>query len=47
MKDLETQQRFVQLRAQGLSFARIAQELDVATGTLINWSPTVCHNEVM
>ena len=38
MKDQETQQRFVQLRAQGWSFARIAQELDVAKGTLINWS---------
>ena len=38
MKDQETQQRFVQLRAQGWSFARIAQELNVAKGTLINWS---------
>lgn len=38
MKDQETQQRFIQLRSQGWSFARIAQELGVARGTLINWS---------
>ncbi|HWH68270.1 MAG TPA: hypothetical protein VNT26_02755 [Candidatus Sulfotelmatobacter sp.] len=38
MKDQETIQRFVQLRAQGKSFARIAQELDVSRLTLINWS---------
>jgi len=38
MKDQETQQRFVQLRSQGWSFNRIAQELNVSRGTLINWS---------
>ncbi len=38
MKDMETQQRFVQLRAQGWSYARIAAELKVARGTVINWS---------
>ena len=38
MKDVETQQRFVLLRSQGWSFARIATELNVAKGTLINWS---------
>ena len=38
MKDVETQQRFVLLRSQGWSFARIATELSVAKGTLINWS---------
>lgn len=38
MKDQETQQRFIQLRSQGWSYARIAQELDVARGTLVNWS---------
>ncbi len=38
MKDQETQLRFVQLRAQGWSFARIARELGVATGTLVKWS---------
>ena len=30
--------RFVELRSQGWSFARIAQELGVAQGTLVNWS---------
>ena len=38
MKDIETQRRFVELRAQGWSFARIAQELNVSKGTLIQWS---------
>jgi hypothetical protein len=38
MKDHETHQKFIQLRSQGWSFARIAQELNVARGTLINWS---------
>lgn len=38
MKDMETQQRFIQLRAQGWSFARMARELDTAKGTLVNWS---------
>ena len=38
MNDIETQQRFVFLRAEGWSFARIAQELKVSKPTLINWS---------
>ena len=38
MKDQETQQRFIQLRAQGWTYLRIAQELNVSKGTLINWS---------
>jgi transposase-like protein len=38
MKDVETQQRFILMRAQGATYARIAQELGVAKGTLINWS---------
>jgi len=38
MKDLETQQRFVALRSQGWSFARIATELGVSKPTLIKWS---------
>jgi transposase len=38
MKDTETQQRFIQLRAQGWSYARIATELKVSRGTVINWS---------
>ncbi|HZM86356.1 MAG TPA: hypothetical protein VFF31_07335 [Blastocatellia bacterium] len=35
MIEAEKQQKFIQLRSQGWSFARIAQELDVAKGTLI------------
>jgi hypothetical protein len=38
MKDHETVQRFIQLRAEGYSFARIASELNVSKTTLINWS---------
>ena len=38
MKDIETQKQFVHLRSQGWSFARIAQELDVAKATLVRWS---------
>ncbi len=38
MKDQETQQRFIELRCQGWSFVRIAQELGVAKNTLISWS---------
>jgi transposase len=38
MHDLDTQQRFVQLRVQGWSFDRIAAELKVSRQTLINWS---------
>ena len=38
MKDQETINRFVELRAQGWSFARLAAELNVCKQTLINWS---------
>lgn len=38
MKDQEIQLRFIQLRAQGHSFSRIAKELDVSCGTLFTWS---------
>ena len=38
MKDQETQQKFVELRTQGRSFARIAEELQVSKRTLIEWS---------
>jgi transposase-like protein len=38
MHDLQTQKRFVELRTQGWSFARIARELGVAKQTLIEWS---------
>lgn len=38
MNDTETQNRFILLRSQGLSFARIADELHVSKPTLIAWS---------
>jgi hypothetical protein len=38
MNDIQTQQRFVALRADGWSFARIAAEINVSKPTLINWS---------
>ncbi len=38
MKDLATQEQFIELRAQGMSFAAIAERLGVAKSTLIAWS---------
>ncbi len=38
MHDDKTVQRFIDLRVQGWSFARIAQELNVSRPTLIAWS---------
>ena len=38
MKDKATKERFVELRAQGLSFSKIAEKLKVSKQTLINWS---------
>ena len=43
MKDQETIQKFIELRAQGMSFARIARQLDVAKSTLVNWSKEHQH----
>jgi hypothetical protein len=38
MKDISTKEKFIQLRAEGRSFDRIAAELKVSKTTLINWS---------
>ncbi|HYA60484.1 MAG TPA: transposase family protein [Candidatus Acidoferrum sp.] len=38
MKDQETKERFMVLRAKGKSFSSIAQELNVSKQTLINWA---------
>jgi hypothetical protein len=38
MHTAETQQQFIEHRAQGWSFVRIATELGVAKSTLIEWS---------
>jgi transcriptional regulator with XRE-family HTH domain len=37
-KDPALVERFIELRAQGWSFARLAAELNVSKPTLINWS---------
>jgi len=41
MHDNEMRNRFLELRARGLSFNQIAQELNVAKQTLINWSKSM------
>jgi transcriptional regulator len=38
MKDKSTKEKFVELRAQGMSFSKIADELKTSHQTLINWS---------
>ena len=38
MKDQETVEKFIERRAQGASFVRIAAELGVAKSTLTEWS---------
>ncbi len=38
MNNAQTQQQFILLRAEGRSFARIAEDLKVSKPTLINWS---------
>ena len=43
MKTVEDKQRFVELRAKGLSFERIAEELSVSKPTLIKWSEELFH----
>ena len=43
MKTVEDKQKFVELRAKGLSFERIAEELKVSKPTLIKWSEELFH----
>jgi len=38
MKEQTVKERFLALRAQGLSFEKIARQLKVSKQTLINWS---------
>ena len=38
MKDQETMQKFIELRSQGWTYARLMAELSVSKPTLINWS---------
>lgn len=37
MKDTDTKQRFIELRAKGLSFDKISDKLNTSKQTLINW----------
>lgn len=37
-KTLEEQERFIQLRAQGMSFERISKELNISKPVLLKWS---------
>ena len=37
MKDTQTKERFMELRAQGLPLVKIAAEINVSKTTLINW----------
>ncbi len=45
MKDIKVKEKFIQLRAEGLGFDRIAQELDASKPTLMNWAKEF-ENEV-
>jgi len=45
MKDQETKEKFIGLRAKGLSFDRIAAELHVSKQSLINWAKEL-ENEI-
>lgn len=38
VKDLETKERFLELRANGMSYEKISQELQVSKQTLVTWS---------
>lgn len=38
MKDLQCKEKFIQLRAQGLSFDKISKETGISKPTLIKWN---------
>ena len=38
MKDMSIKEKFVELRAQGLSFKKIADEIQVSKPILIKWN---------
>ena len=37
MTDLEKQKQFIEMRAKGMSYQKIATEISVSYSTLINW----------
>ncbi len=43
MKDQETKDKFVEMRANGMSFSKIAEQLNTCKQTLINWSKEFKH----
>ncbi len=43
MMDNQVKEKFIELRAQGLSFAKIAEQLGVSKPTLIEWSRELEH----
>jgi DNA-binding XRE family transcriptional regulator len=45
MKDIQSREKFIELRALGLSFEKIAQEIGVSKPTLIKWNRE-CSKEV-
>lgn len=45
MKTNVEKEQFIQLRAQGLSYDKIATELDISKPTLIKWNEE-CRNEI-
>jgi len=45
VKEQETIQQFIDLRSQGISFAKIAAMLGVAKSTLILWSRQHQHHD--
>jgi transcriptional regulator with XRE-family HTH domain len=46
MKDTETKCKFLDLRAKGLSYNKISEEIGVSKQTLINWSKDL-HQEIV
>jgi hypothetical protein len=43
MKDAETKERFIELRAQEFSYEKIAELLEVSKRTLINWGAELSY----
>ncbi len=43
MKDLEVKNKFLELRVKGMSFNKIAKQLDTSKQTLVNWSKEYKH----
>jgi len=38
MKDIKVKEKFIQLRAEGMSFDKIVRELDTSKSTLMKWA---------